>query len=168
MGIEVRPDGYVKMSELMKLQPEKYKLEHIRQVVADCEKQRFKIETIEGELYIRANQGHSQGMGIDAEKLLTEITDPSQIPECIHGTYKKVLPLIMQSGLSRMARDHVHFTTSRVQNEDARSGFRSSCDVLIILDVAAAMADGLRFFRSANGVILTEGVDGLVSKKYFK
>lgn len=40
--------------------------------------------------------------------------------------------------------------------------------VLVHLDVARAMGDGLRFFTSANGVILTSGLDGTIPPIYFE
>lgn len=45
---------------------------------------------------------------------------------------------------------------------------RTSSQVLIFVDVESAMADGIRFYISSNGVILTPGNDeGFLSKKYF-
>jgi len=37
---------------------------------------------------------------------------------------------------------------------------RSSCDVLIYIDLEKALEDGIKFYKSENGVVLTEGVDG--------
>jgi RNA:NAD 2'-phosphotransferase (TPT1/KptA family) len=36
----------------------------------------------------------------------------------------------------------------------AVSGLRSGCQLLVHVDVAGAMADGVRFWTSANGVVL--------------
>ena len=45
---------------------------------------------------------------------------------------------------------------------------RSSSEVLIYIDVAKAMAAGHKFFRSANGVVLSEGDDnGFIPPEYF-
>eukprot|EP00953_Heterococcus_sp_UTEX-ZZ885_P002810 2039-Heterococcus_DN1.PRE.1 len=38
------------------------------------------------------------------------------------------------------------------------SGIRSTCELLIYADVAAAMAQGIAFYRSANGVILVDSL----------
>lgn len=38
----------------------------------------------------------------------------------------------------------------------------------IEIDMPAAIKDGINFYVSSNNVILTEGVDGVLSPKYFK
>lgn len=47
---------------------------------------------------------------------------------------------------------------------------RTSSQILIYIDVEKALADGIKFFMSANGVVLTEGnpETGVLSTKYFK
>jgi len=167
MGLKVRTDGYVKVSDLLKLNGLKQiNLDHLKQITADCEKQRFGLTEEEDGWYMRANQGHTMD-GIEASELLTQITDPSEIPVCIHGTYLKYWDAIKESGLSKMKRHHIHMTTSEVQNEDARSGFRKSCNLLIFVDAERAMTDGCLFYRSENNVILSPGFDGSIPAQYF-
>ena len=45
------------------------------------------------------------------------------------------------------------------------SGYRSNCQVLIEIDVASARADGVTFYESDNGVILTSQQ---IHKKYIR
>ena len=45
---------------------------------------------------------------------------------------------------------------------------RNSCNVFIYIDLAKALDDGIVFLRSANGVILTSGQEGVLEPKYFK
>ena len=45
---------------------------------------------------------------------------------------------------------------------------RASCDLFIYIDIAKALADGVVFERSANGVILTKGQNGTLEPKYFE
>jgi 2'-phosphotransferase len=85
-------------------------------------------------------------------------------PFVIHGTYRDPLPAIRAQGLSRMKRTHIHMAPGF----DAVSGIRVSCTVAIVIDVKRALADGVKFFVSANGVILTSGnADGFLEPKYF-
>jgi 2'-phosphotransferase len=47
-------------------------------------------------------------------------------------------------------------------------GMRKSSQILIYIDAAKAMADGIKFYISSNGVILTEGnEEGFLVKEYF-
>ncbi|KAJ9637202.1 hypothetical protein H2199_007488 [Coniosporium tulheliwenetii] len=49
------------------------------------------------------------------------------------------------------------------------SGMRMSSTILVYVDLRAAMAAGLEFWRSENGVVLSEGDEnGLVPIKFFK
>ena len=47
------------------------------------------------------------------------------------------------------------------------SGMRQGCDVAIWVDMRQAMQDGIKFYISKNGVILTSGVNGWIGKQYF-
>jgi 2'-phosphotransferase len=135
---------------------------------------------------IRANQGHS--IQVDVEGLLTPITmDAGNVPETVvHGTDEPAWRLILKSGgLRRMGRNHIHFasglpagfkslaidTASTEEREAAPviSGMRKNSSVLIYIDIQAALAAGVKFYLSENGVILTEGNDkGFLSYEFFK
>eukprot|EP00050_Salpingoeca_kvevrii_P021168 m.107191 g.107191 ORF g.107191 m.107191 type:complete len:208 (+) comp9209_c0_seq3:101-724(+) len=166
-GLSMDPAGYVRVSDLLALPNMKgCTVEDVRREVAENAKQRFALrenpET--GELEIRANQGHTI-KSVQEDELLTPITpeDVPRYPEVIHGTYKRFLPAIMASGLNRMKRNHIHFANGR----QAASGMRHSCNVLIHLDLDKALEDGIKFYISANGVILSPGIDGAIPTKYF-
>ncbi|CAG8711975.1 14186_t:CDS:2, partial [Acaulospora morrowiae] len=177
-GLEIREDGYVKLEELMrhpKLTGKTFG--DIRSIVDNNDKQRFTLiqETQEDGMpvwLIRANQGHSMEV---KELELEKITDPAQIPEVIHGTYlrhwknisKLFIGCVESQGLSKMNRNHIHCATGRFGHSGVKSGMRKSCDLFIYINVARAMEDGIEFYRSANGVILTSGVDGFLNPKYF-
>lgn len=64
-----------------------------------------------------------------------------------------------ESGLSRMARNHIHFVESFDSHADsgAISGLRGNCQVLVFIDVPLAMAHGISFYRATNGVVLSVG-----------
>jgi 2'-phosphotransferase len=62
--------------------------------------------------------------------------------------------------LNKMSRTHIHFASE----PNAISGFRASSSVLIHIDTVSAMSDGIKFFMSDNGVILSEGP---IDLKYF-
>lgn len=175
-GIHMRADGYCRVADILNHHScKRHNVEDVVSVVDNNDKKRFELlqDTVEG-LLIRAVQGHTI-KEIDDELLLEEITDPAGLPCCVHGTYARNLPAIMQTGLSRMQRNHIHFTTEipsevAVGERKVISGMRKSVDTIIRIDVALAMADSIQFYRSKNGVILSRGLEdsGSIPVKYFK
>ena len=130
---------------------------------------------------IRANQGHS--LKIESEGLLQPITIADLPLTCIHGTTHSAWSAIVASrGLKPMGRNHIHFASglpagfTSIANQDADavaapviSGMRKSSTVLICVDVAKAMEAGVKFWRSDNGVLLSEGnEEGLVRIEFFQ
>ncbi|MEM7559850.1 MAG: RNA 2'-phosphotransferase [Planctomycetota bacterium] len=123
-------------------------LELIHEVVANCDKQRFALS--EDGLRIRANQGHS----VSGVELKLEPVEP---PETLfHGTVANFLDSIRTQGLQSRSRHHVHLsgdieTASKV-------GQRRGKPIIISVDSGRMHGDGFAFFRSANGVWLTDTV----------
>ena len=152
----------------------KPKLADILEWVENNDKKRFQVKaepsseeiTLENG-YIRASQGHTM-KGIDEEKLLKKITFPYKYSTIVHGTYSKVLELIQGQGLCRMARNHIHLAKGYAGEKGVISGMRGSWDIFIEVNLNKAIEDGVEFFESANGVVLTSGVDGYLPPKYFK
>lgn len=73
----------------------------------------------------------------------------------VHGTFSKFWGSIKEGGLKRMTRNHIHFAPGMPKEEGVVSGMRGNCDVIIQIDLKAAMNDGIEFFISSNNVILT-------------
>ena len=67
-----------------------------------------------------------------------------------------------------MNRNHIHLATGVSEDSKVVSGMRSNCNILIYIDMELAMKDGIKFFKSKNNVVLTEGINGILSTKYFK
>ena len=134
----------------------------VKEIVKNDNKGRFGIKELNNILYIRANQGHSANVGnlIDDTKSMNIITQP--IENVFHGTYTKNYDSICKTGLNRGERKHIHIAKSL----DAKSGKRHNCDLLVYIDMKGAMEDGIIFYESQNGVILTEGKDSIISPKY--
>ncbi|CAN6179549.1 unnamed protein product [Urochloa humidicola] len=156
LGLNMRPDGYVRVNDLLKLNLRTYAdvplkshtVDEIREAVRRDNKQRFGLLEEDGELLIRANQGHTITT-VTSESLLKPILSADEVSVCVHGTFRKKLDSILQSGLSRMTRLHVHFS----------NGLPSDGQVI---------SDGMKLYISDNNVILTEGFDGFVPVKYFE
>ncbi|XP_067680687.1 tRNA 2'-phosphotransferase 1-like isoform X2 [Haliotis asinina] len=168
VGLTFLPGGFLYVSDILELPRfSKFTLEEVKSVVANNDKQRFTLETDpdNGQLKIRANQGHS----VQVDDLqLTPITDSSEYPLIIHGTYLHAWNSIKSQGLKKMKRNHIHFAAGEPGEDGVISGMRKSCDVMIYVDVARAIAAGVKFFKSANNVILSPGVgDGVIPPSCF-
>lgn len=135
-------------------------------IVNNCPKKRFEIKMENDKHFIRATQGHSMN-SIQDEGLLQELTlDFFKDKKVIHGTQRNLWELIYQSGLNKMSRNHIHFTDQYPEDKPI-SGMRNSCNLFIEIDVQKAMQDGVKFFLSKNNVILSAGINGVISREYF-
>ena len=168
-------DGYVPIDVMLALEGDRggkpfagFSETDVVRVTENNKKKRFDIKRGEcGELCVRANQGHTVDAAED-EALLTEIREASELDCCVHGTYWENWAWIRQQGLKTMGRQHIHFT-HRAPNAPGEtiSGMRSTCEVMVFLDWAKALAAGMRLFRSSNGVILTRGFNECVKPEFF-
>jgi len=167
--INMRPDGYVAIDEL--LAHKKYKgitLQQIQNIVNNNDKQRFKLieePAGSGKYFIRANQGHSMA-SVQVE--MQEVKSAEEAPICVHGTYLDAWQFIKTSGLNKMGRQHIHFAIGLPKDDHVISGMRKTCQVLVYVDVAAALALGIKFYKSENGVLLSEGINGVIPPCCFK
>ena len=122
-------------------------MESLERIVAQDEKQRYSFN--EDKTLIRANQGHS--IPVDVE--LPEVIPPAVL---YHGTGRKYKESIDAQGLIPKSRLYVHLSGDA---ETARKvGQRHGKPVIYTVDAAAMHADGYTFYRSVNGVWLTEKV----------
>jgi 2'-phosphotransferase len=168
-GIIIRKDGYCKVSDILKYvnnQGINLSINIIKQIVSENSKQRFSLINESGVYWIRANQGHSNSMNVTVEMI--EIKDCKEIPIVIHGTNLKAWSLIVKEGLSCMSRQHIHFASGMFGETDVISGMRKNCDIFIYINTVKAMNDGIVFYKSSNGVILTSGKNRILSNIYFK
>lgn len=137
--------------------------DEVRIVVAESDKQRFQLQ--EGPpVRIRACQGHSMG-GIEAD---LERVSSADVPFAVHGTYYEAWDSIRHTGLKRMKRSHIHMARDVPGSSGVISGMRSSCQVLIWIDLRKAEEGGITFLQSSNGVILSEGIDGVIDPAFFE
>jgi putative RNA 2'-phosphotransferase len=111
------------------------------------DKQRFSFN--EDGTMIRANQGHS----IQIDLHLTPIAPPMFL---FHGTAIRFLTSILEEGLTKQSRNHVHLSSDV---ETARKvGSRHGAPVILKVHSGAMADNGFVFFRSENGVWLTDYV----------
>uniref|UniRef100_A0A8D1BK53 2'-phosphotransferase n=2 Tax=Sus scrofa TaxID=9823 RepID=A0A8D1BK53_PIG len=170
LGLPMGADGFVPLGALLQLpQFRSFSAEDVQRVVDTNEKQRFTLQPGDpstGPL-IRANQGHS--LQVPALELIP-LETPQALPlMLVHGTFWRHWPSILLKGLSRQGRTHIHLAPGLPGDPGVISGMRPNCEVAVFINGPQALADGIPFFRSANGVILTPGnTDGVLLPKYFK
>jgi len=74
-----------------------------------------------------------------------------------------VIELIMSTGLNRMARNHIHMAIGMPGKNGLISGMRTSCDVVVEVNMIKAIHHQVPFFISENQVILSSGIEGALS-----
>jgi putative RNA 2'-phosphotransferase len=150
LGLTLDPQGWVEVATLLRAAKQHgiaLNVQLLERVVAENDKQRFAFSA--DRTHIRASQGHSVAIDL----ALTPQTPPNVL---YHGTASHFLESIRQSGLEKRSRQHVHLSA----NEETARRVGARHGKPVILQVAASqMADaGMHFYRSENGVWLTEHV----------
>ena len=98
---------------------------------------------------IRANQGHSVQVNL--------ALPPALPPEILyHGTVERYVASIREHGLLKGKRHHVHLSATR--ELAIVVGKRRGEPYVVEVDARGMTATGLLFYRSENGVWLTEHV----------
>lgn len=120
----------------------------LQEIVHTNDKKRFSFS--EDGLRIRANQGHS---------ITVDLGLAAQEPPGVlyHGTASRFLEVILAQGLQRRSRHHVHLTDQHATA--VAVGQRHGKPVVLQVDARRMHAEGHMFYRSDNGVWLTDQVD---------
>ncbi|KAF4963256.1 hypothetical protein FSARC_8725 [Fusarium sarcochroum] len=184
-GIELDDEGFAPLNSVLAwgpLRSLKVTLDDVQSIVSSNDKQRFTLKpnpatnpsldtksTSPADYLIRANQGHS--IKIESAALLAPITlEAGNVPgRVLHGSFFYFWPRIVETGgLKPMSRNHVHCSTGTPE-EGVVSGMRKDAELIIEIDIESSLKDGVEWWLSDNGVLLTEGDEqGILSSKYFK
>jgi len=149
-GVMLDAEGWVSVDELLAGAARHsfpFTFAELEEVVHTNDKQRFAL-TADAQR-IRANQGHS----VSVELNLKQETPPELL---YHGTVERFLSSIMAKGLEKRARQHVHLSPDIVTA--SRVGSRRGQPVILKIAAGSMHSAGFSFFRSANGVWLTDHV----------
>ena len=168
-GFEIDQEGWVSLSDAVAfLNKDASASSHfvdvddVRAVVFNNDKLRFEIyddDSGRAESFIRAFHGHS----IDGVEPSLEPVRSANLPYAAHATYWSCLRSILSEGLRAMNRNRIHF----LAGTPGQSRVKRSCAILVWVDVRRAEAQGIRFVRSANGVILSSGDNGIIQPTFF-
>lgn len=146
VGLTLDKNGWANVPEL--LSKTNISMDELRIIVADNDKQRFTFN--EDQSKIRANQGHSLQQ-IDLE--LKSVEPPHFL---FHGTVNKFMQPIRDNGLLKMNRQHVHLSKDR--ETATKVGSRRGKPIILSVRAGDMFQDGFEFYRSQNGVWLTDHV----------
>ena len=156
IGIALDEHGWANVSELIAGINKTHHLNMslLEKIVAEDEKQRYSFN--EDKTLIRANQGHSIPVDVELEELIP----PAFL---YHGTGEKYVDSIEALGLIPKSRLYVHLSSD---TDTARKvGMRHGRPVIYLIDSEKMSSDGLKFYRSLNGVWLTKEVPVKYLKK---
>ena len=150
IGLELDNSGWARIDDIESLtQNQSIKLNRslIHQIVESCDKQRYSISEC-GE-FVRANQGHSISVDINLEE---------RIPPTFlyHGTASRFMDSILENGLLKRSRQHVHL--SEKKSIAISVGSRHGKPVLLEVKAGEMVQEGIKFYQSKNGVWLVENV----------
>ncbi len=150
IGLSLDQGGWAQVDELLAVANRagvSLDKELLQQVVEQNDKQRFAFN--QDHLRIRANQGHSIPVVLDLESLLP--------PELLfHGTATRFITSIKRQGLIPKGRRHVHLSPDELTAVNV--GQRHGKSIVLTIQASLMYEHGFQFYRSANGVWLTEKV----------
>ena len=150
IGLQLDENGWANVEELlqkMNAAGVAIDIDLLHAIVDTNDKKRFAFN--EDQTMIRASQGHSIEVNLDLQPVLP----PSIL---YHGTGIKNLQSILQAGLQKQSRQHVHLSATI---ETAKAvGSRHGKPRVLLIDAKAMQEAGFIFYLSANNVWLTEVV----------
>ena len=150
IGLSLDANGWANLDDLLRLSAAKGRpltRALIEEVVATNDKQRFAFN--EDRSMIRASQGHSISVDLD----LVPVAPP---PVLFHGTATRFLESIQKQGLLKGKRQHVHLSPDAPTA--VKVGQRHGKPVVLKVAAGRMQFEGHKFYRSANGVWLTDHV----------
>lgn len=150
LNLQMDESGWVDTEALVKAvktKNPKFDLKALQKIVRDSQKQRFAFS--EDGSKIRASQGHS----VEVNLGLTP-TDPPEL--LYHGTVERFLDSIMQDGLKKGDRQHVHLSGDLETAQ--KVGQRRGKAIILLVKAREMQAAGYPFYLSENGVWLVDGV----------
>jgi len=150
LGLMLQPGGWVLVDDLLAASERAgftITYDELIECVETNDKKRFSFDDT-GDL-IRANQGHS----VEVDLQLEEKEPPDVL---YHGTVERFIGSIMEAGLKKGKRHHVHL--SKDIETAQKVGARRGKPIILQVDSGKMHGQGFQFFLSVNGVWLTEAV----------
>ena len=149
--LDLDKNGWAKVEDLItkcKTKGKIFDFEELKYIVQNCNKQRYTFN--EDLTKIRANQGHSINVDLEFE--------PKKPPAILfHGTAGKNLESILENGLIKQSRQHVHLSLDL--DTAINVGQRHGKVVVLEIKSGEMYKAGYTFYLSKNNVWLTNKVE---------
>ena len=164
-GLHLRSDGFFSLADLLRTREKRAchaRPEELLHIVRTDSKQRYTLRYFRGDPFLRAAQGHSQY--VNKDQLMTRM-------RLYHGTraryYRSIVRQGLMAGGPTGSRTDVHLVEHLPSSgQRVVSGWRPDCEIAVQVAPQAAESGGCVFYRSDNGVYLTEGVRGSIPPRY--
>jgi putative RNA 2'-phosphotransferase len=147
--------GYAEIKELIEnINKTEYKLsfEQLKDIVYSDNKNRYSFN--ENLTKIRANQGHS------IKNLILDLEEFIPLDVLYHGTSSKFIKNILEEGLLKKQRHHVHLTddiniAKSVGDRRLKEGNET---IILEIDTKTMNTDNIKFYKSTNNIWLVDNV----------
>jgi putative RNA 2'-phosphotransferase len=148
-GVAMDAAGWVAVEDALRVA--RMTRSELERVVAENNKSRLELV---GDR-VRACQGHSrEGMPVTLEALEASWEVHTGTASVWHGTHRGAAAGIGREGILPGERTHVHLA----EELDSRVGKRANVDMMIEVSPARLLDEGLRVYKSSNGVLLCRRV----------
>jgi putative RNA 2'-phosphotransferase len=148
MGMEMSPDGFVRIEELLQRVMERYPEvteAELRSVIETDPKGRYELR---GDR-VRARYGHSLPVSVELP--------PAQVERLYHGTTPQAAQKILSEGLKPKGRQKVHLSAS-VGGAVEVGKRRCKKPAVLEVDVEAAMKAGVRILQAGEKVYVADEI----------
>ena len=156
IGLDISDQGWVDVKKLLECgRLASTTVEDLWTICETDDKRRFEMQpTNDGRMRIRATNGHGiPGVNALARKLLP--TD--KVGWVVHLTNWCAVQHIAREGLKRFQRNHIHFVGRPPTEGETVAGVRHRVDFCVYVDAGRAIDDGISFWVTRNGVIVSQG-----------
>lgn len=146
IGLELDENGWASINQI--ITNSNITLPELLEIVETNEKKRFTLSP--DSTMIQATQGHTIEVNLKLEKAIPTRT-------LYHGSKAQFLESIKKKGLDKGKRNHVHLSAN-IETAKEVANRRKGANVLFTVNCMAMYRDSIPFYKSENGVWLTDHV----------
>ena len=157
VGLNITSDGFVDVQDLLECgRFPSTTTDDLHTICKEDDKMRFEMsrDPTDGKWKIRATNGHGIP-GVNA--VSKQLTTNDKVGCVVHVTGWCAIQNIARNGLRKFKRNHIHFVARQPTRGETVAGVRHGVDFCVYVDAGKAIEDGIPFWVTRNGVIVSEG-----------